>query len=103
MFRLAITNNPPKTSAQISSAKITASQLKTFVEDMITIASKFSLNASSEEVTLNSNYENSASSLATSLMHDINFPGNKSRKVISSYFSQSSNHPMVKILVFKNF
>ena len=59
---------------------------------MITIASKFSLNSSSEEVTLNSNYENSASSLATSLMHDINFPGNKSRKVISPYFSASSNH-----------
>ena len=61
---------------------------------MITIASKFSLNSSSEEVTLNSNYENSASSLATSLMHDINFPGNKSRKVISPYFSASSNHPI---------
>lgn len=96
MFRLAITTNPPKTSAQISSAKITASQLKTFVEDMITIASKFSLDSSSEEVTLNSNYENSASSLATSLMHDINFPGNKSRKVISPYFSASSNHPTSK-------
>ena len=83
LFRLAITSNPPKTSAQISSAKITASQLKTFVEDIVIVASKLSLNitSGSEEFSLQPRYEKSASSLATSLMHDINFPGNKSRKV----------------------
>jgi hypothetical protein len=86
LFRLAITDNPPKTSAQITSAKISASALKTFVEDIILIASKLSIISKSttleEEVKLQPNLSKPVSSLANSLMHDIDFPGSKPRKVI---------------------
>ena len=84
-MRLAITDNPPKTSAQINSAKISASQLVAFVEDIIVIASKLSLITPStemvNEIKLLPPLGKSASCLANSLMHDISFSGNRPRKV----------------------
>ena len=85
MLRLAITDNPPKTSAQINSAKIPASKLVAFVEDIIVIASKLSLITPStemgNEIKLLPPLGKSASCLATSLLHDISFSGNRPRKV----------------------
>ena len=85
MFRLAVKDNPPKTSAQVSAAQIAATTLMAFVEDIIIVASKLSITAGSavnqEEVNLQPALNKAAACLAESLMHDVHFPGNKSRKV----------------------
>ena len=77
LFRLAVTENPPQTSAQVSSAKIAASVLATFVEDIINVASHLSIE---HEVELQPELRKCAIRLAISLLHDLHFSGNKSRK-----------------------
>ena len=84
MLRLAVSDKPPQTSAQVSAAKIAASVLVTFVEDIISIASKLSLDGVTtpeEDRKLQIDQTEASTCLAHSLMHGLYFPGNKSRKV----------------------
>ena len=64
-----------------------ASVLTAFVEDIINVASKLSIEHEVEHpVELQPELRKSSTRLAKSLMHDLHFSGNKSRKVFSKSY-----------------